>query len=83
MTGILDGKRVLVTGGHRGIGRAIVEECESAGARTMIATSRERHARPKRSARELSGWIVMSVPPTAWPPRSLRLRKHWVVSTCW
>jgi NAD(P)-dependent dehydrogenase (short-subunit alcohol dehydrogenase family) len=37
MAGILDGKRAFVTGGHRGIGRAIAEAFVSAGAHTAIA----------------------------------------------
>lgn len=37
MTGILEGKRALLTGAHRGIGRAVAEAFVAAGARVVIA----------------------------------------------
>ncbi len=37
MSGDLCGKRVLITGGHRGIGRAIAEAFVDAGAHAAIA----------------------------------------------
>jgi len=37
MTGFLEGKRALLTGAHRGIGRAVAEAFVAAGARVVIA----------------------------------------------
>lgn len=49
----LDGKRVLVTGASRGIGRAIAEQCAAAGARVALVARDEQAI--KELATELGG----------------------------
>ncbi|NOT32826.1 MAG: SDR family oxidoreductase [Candidatus Eisenbacteria bacterium] len=53
--GSLDGKVALVTGGNRGIGRAIVEALAGKGA-TVVLTSRD-EARAQQAAREIGGRV--------------------------
>ncbi len=49
---LLDGRRVLLTGGARGLGYAFAEAAARAGARVVIADILEE--RVQRSARELA-----------------------------
>lgn len=51
----LTGKTVLVTGGSRGIGRAVVRQCAKAGANVAFAY-RHRHAEAQTLTAELAGW---------------------------
>ena len=58
----LEGKRVVVTGGSSGIGRAIVKRCAAAGA-DVLFTYRANRAGAEEAVRELAstGRRVLSV----------------------
>lgn len=54
MSGLIDGKTVLVTGGSRGIGKAIVETCATNGA-TVVFTYNKGEAEAASLVQELKG----------------------------
>lgn len=60
--GLLAGRRILITGGARGLGRAFAEACAAAGARLVIADLRADLAESTAQALRAAGHAVQAMP---------------------
>jgi NAD(P)-dependent dehydrogenase (short-subunit alcohol dehydrogenase family) len=61
MSGRLEGKRAIVTGASRGLGRAIAEAYASEGARLVLTATRQEHLRSALGGCRDSGSAAMGV----------------------
>jgi NAD(P)-dependent dehydrogenase (short-subunit alcohol dehydrogenase family) len=61
-TRLLEGRRVLVTGGARGLGLAFAGACAAAGARLVIADLRDELAQQSAAALRAQGHDVIALP---------------------
>lgn len=59
--GLLSGRRVLITGGARGLGRAFAEACAAAGARLVLADLRAEMAQTTAEVLRASGHDVQAL----------------------
>lgn len=60
--GLLEGRRVLVTGGARGLGLAFASACAGAGARVVIADLRAALAQEAAAALRAQGYEALALP---------------------
>ena len=68
----LDGKTALVTGGSRGIGKAIAKAFADSGADVMITSRKAEYAKKQPTKSVASGKQAMSVIPTMPSASSMR-----------
>jgi len=79
MSGLLNDKVILVTGGSRGIGRAVVEVCASNGAKVIFTYNRsEEEAQALRSKLTEEGFESYSMQVDVIDPDSVKKLFHYI-----
>lgn len=81
MTGVLDGKVVVITGSTRGIGRAMAEACAGAGATVVVSSRNARSVEETADALKSAGARVSGFPCDVADPADLEALLAHAVST--